>query len=192
MPRYKEYNEDRVTEKAMYKFWVNGFGATSLEDLTKEMKINKFSFYDTFESKDNLLIKTMEYYYRKFLRPKLNQLQENKNILNFLLSFLTPDEKGLSGCFILSVTSETGKTIPEAVEILDEYISEVKKILRDIFVYYHQDSSWEDQNIKTQQLLGLCTCIPMVYSLRPVPACRKYIETILTRLDMNKQPDYAS
>ena len=192
MPRYKEYNKNRVTEKAMYRFWLSGFGATSLDELTQEMKINKFSFYEAFESKDRLLIETMEYYYKKFLGPKLDQLRESKSIFHFLLSFLRADEKGFHGCFILNITSETGKTIPGAVEILNEYISEILGIIKEIVTYYHPGSTTENLDIKIQQLLGLCTSIPMIYPIKSASECKEYIHIVLSRLDMNQSANYAT
>ena len=65
MARKKEYNEDIVVEKAMKLFWKNGYEATSMQMLEKEMGINKFSIYSSFENKHGLFIESLKSYKRK-------------------------------------------------------------------------------------------------------------------------------
>jgi TetR/AcrR family transcriptional regulator, transcriptional repressor for nem operon len=48
MPRTKSYNENEVLERAMNVFWSNGYEATSVRLLEKEMGINQFSIYSSF------------------------------------------------------------------------------------------------------------------------------------------------
>ncbi|MDW7694528.1 TetR/AcrR family transcriptional regulator [Flammeovirgaceae bacterium SG7u.111] len=65
MARKKQYNEDAVVEKAMNLFWRNGYKATSMQMLEKEMSINKFSIYSSFGNKHGLFLESLKSYKRK-------------------------------------------------------------------------------------------------------------------------------
>lgn len=185
MPRYKEYNEIRVLEKAMFKFWTDGFCTSSLEDLTQIMKINKFTFYEAFESKEQLLLKTMRHYLDQYYFPKLKQLRSQKNILDYLLTFMEPVDKNLYGCYMLTITAETGRSIPGAVDLLNEYISETENVLDEIVRNFHPGTQEKDRSNKIHQLLALCTSIPLTRPIHPVSECTEYIQTVLARLNLN-------
>lgn len=78
MARTKQYNEDAVVEKAMNLFWRNGYEATSMQMLEKEMGINKFSIYSSFESKHGLFLESLKSY-----KTKVNSIFETfKNSKN--------------------------------------------------------------------------------------------------------------
>ena len=62
MARPREFDIDDVLEKAMQAFWSGGYAATSLADLTSAMGISKSSFYETFGSKHELFLATIERY----------------------------------------------------------------------------------------------------------------------------------
>jgi len=62
MARPREFDTDDVLEKAMQAFWSGGYEATSLAELTRAMGISKSSFYETFGSKRELFLATIERY----------------------------------------------------------------------------------------------------------------------------------
>jgi len=65
MARKKEYIEEEVVEKAMTLFWRNGYEATSMQMLEKEMGINKFSIYSSFGNKHGLFQECLKCYEKK-------------------------------------------------------------------------------------------------------------------------------
>lgn len=62
MARPREFDTDDVLEKAMQAFWTGGYEGTSLAELTRAMGISKSSFYETFGSKHELFLATIERY----------------------------------------------------------------------------------------------------------------------------------
>ncbi|MBO6520874.1 MAG: TetR/AcrR family transcriptional regulator [Rhodospirillales bacterium] len=64
MARPKEFDVDHALREAMNVFWSNGYKATSLGDLTRAMRISKSSMYETFGSKHDLFLATIEHYIR--------------------------------------------------------------------------------------------------------------------------------
>lgn len=64
MGRAKAFDVDDALHEAMNVFWSNGYKATSMADLTAAMGISKSSLYETFGSKHDLFLATIEYYIR--------------------------------------------------------------------------------------------------------------------------------
>lgn len=64
MGRPKEFDVEEALSSAMNVFWSQGFKAASLNDLIKSMEISKSSFYETFGSKHDLFLSTIDYYIR--------------------------------------------------------------------------------------------------------------------------------
>lgn len=57
-----------IIEKASELFAVNGFNATSVQDITDACGISKGAFYLSFKSKDSLLVSIFEYFSRKLMK----------------------------------------------------------------------------------------------------------------------------
>jgi TetR/AcrR family transcriptional repressor of nem operon len=62
MARNVEFNEEEAIQKAMEVFWAKGYNSTTLRDLTKAMKINSSSLYNTIGDKHDLFIRCVQHY----------------------------------------------------------------------------------------------------------------------------------
>ncbi len=62
MARPKEFERNRVLDKAVEVFWCQGYEATSVQDLVEKMGINRQSIYDTFGDKHALFIAALDRY----------------------------------------------------------------------------------------------------------------------------------
>lgn len=62
MGRPREFSEEAALDAAMRVFWEKGYEGTSLDDLTRAMKINRSSLYSSFGDKENLFRRVMERY----------------------------------------------------------------------------------------------------------------------------------
>jgi len=60
MARPREFDRNLVLEKAMQVFWSQGYEATSLTDLARSMGLSKSSLYDTFGSKHDLFLESID------------------------------------------------------------------------------------------------------------------------------------
>jgi TetR/AcrR family transcriptional repressor of nem operon len=62
MARHKEFDQNEALHKAMEVFWSRGYEATSIQDLVKQMGINRQSLYDTFGDKHALYLQALDRY----------------------------------------------------------------------------------------------------------------------------------
>jgi len=112
MARQKEFNRDEVLHKAMEVFWTRGYEATSIQDLVKQMGINRQSIYDTFGDKHSLFLQALDLYREIQSRKVLEILDRPGSVKrNLKLLFQEAMDKALSeegrrGCFVGNAMSE--------------------------------------------------------------------------------------
>jgi TetR/AcrR family transcriptional regulator, transcriptional repressor for nem operon len=134
MPRNKTYNDDLVLEKAMNVFWVNGYEATSVRLLEKEMGINQFSIYATFRNKKNLFISSLQKYREFVIKNRFQPLLQEGAGLAELKSFLknatiarVNDVK--KGCLVVNTAGEIGDKDPEIAKEVNLYYNFIRDLL---------------------------------------------------------------
>ena len=62
MPRPQEFETTDVLDRAMDLFWLQGYEATSLQDLVEHMGIGRQSLYNTFGDKRQLFLAALDRY----------------------------------------------------------------------------------------------------------------------------------
>lgn len=108
MPRQKEFDPERVLEKAMGVFWEKGYHATSVRDLVERMGINRFSMYDTFGGKRQLFLAALDRYTRRTRDGMLGALERSDQGLPAIRQYLMSvvDEysarSGWRGCLMIN------------------------------------------------------------------------------------------
>ncbi|PKP09502.1 MAG: hypothetical protein CVU09_11205 [Bacteroidetes bacterium HGW-Bacteroidetes-4] len=139
MPRYKAFVESDVLEKAMNVFWKNGYEATSVRLLEKEMGINQFSIYASFKNKKNLFIQAIHNYQEHVKKTRFRTLlHENAGLAEleaFLFKVVSINTAGIGskGCLIVNTAGEIGnKDIEIAMEV-NRYYDFIRDMLRNIF-----------------------------------------------------------
>lgn len=140
MPRSKNYNEDFVLNSAMNVFWNNGYRATSIRLLEKEMEINQFSIYASFNNKKELFLKSIRKYrefvkqnvYKDLLKPDAS-LTELKN---FLLSSGEAKNKSqyVKGCLVVNTAAEMGNKDLEIAKEIDLYYNFIREMMKEIIL----------------------------------------------------------
>lgn len=62
MPRPMEFDRHEAVEAALDQIWKCGFSAASVNSLSQTLNINRSSFYNTFDSRENLFKEVMQVY----------------------------------------------------------------------------------------------------------------------------------
>jgi AcrR family transcriptional regulator len=112
--RPRAFEPDVALGKAMDTFRDGGFAATSLDDLSEAMGINRPSLYGTFGDKRELFLKAYDRYraemaakFAHAFDPKLTLRQMLEAIYATALDVYLAGDKGPRGCFtVMTATSE--------------------------------------------------------------------------------------
>ncbi len=164
MSRTKQYKEQDVIQKAMGLFWRNGYEATSVRMLEKEMGINQFSIYSSFGNKHGVFIESIKAYkselnsIRNILKNSNNGIVGIKQFFYDFLEFTRENEVG-KGCLVCNTLSELGnKAEPDLMLELMMFTDEI----RSLFIYnLKQDENKKvellkkEANFLTTSMLGL-------------------------------------
>lgn len=134
MARKKQYTEEAVIEKAMDLFWRNGYGATSVRMLEKEMGINQFSIYSSFKNKQGVFLESIKYYKKEINGIKEILKHSNTGILGIkqyfynFLEFSTEQSK-CKGCLVTNTVNEIkADAEPEVMIALKQFAEEIRAL----------------------------------------------------------------
>lgn len=127
MPRSKAYDPDVVLENAMKLFWAEGYETTSIPRLEQHLGLNRFSIYDSFQSKRNMFLKALDLYTTMLLDTLVRPLERGtgglRDLDSFLLRFqqLFVDQKAPRGCLLCNTATELGHRDKEIAERVKAY-----------------------------------------------------------------------
>ena len=122
--RPREFDPDKVLDLAVHAFWRRGFRATSLNELARELGIEKPSLYAAFGNKEQLFLKALERYAAGFELRAIATLEKapaGKAAVAALLSAFAEqlsDPKAPAGCLIANCAAEcreSSEAISQAV-----------------------------------------------------------------------------
>jgi TetR/AcrR family transcriptional repressor of nem operon len=124
MARTKDFDEDKVLEKAVCLFWHKGYNGTSMQEVVDALGISRSSLYDTFGDKHALYIKALTHYQSTSL-SQMNEIVTNtasaKDAIRQLLEFITRDlltDKQRKGCFLVNAGVELSSHDAEVMKII--------------------------------------------------------------------------
>lgn len=129
MARPKEFDEETALAAALEVFWEKGFEATSVQDLTERMGIQKASLYNTFGDKRALFVRALEAYstdtvawYRQVLdldRP--GTVREAFRRLFQELTRACAEDDDCRGCMCVNSAVELARQDPAVGAMLDHH-----------------------------------------------------------------------
>jgi len=74
MPGVKQFDREKVLDRAMTVFWERGYEATTIQDLLDAMGINRGSLYATFGDKKRLFLTVLDRYSESVGKPLMAEL----------------------------------------------------------------------------------------------------------------------
>ena len=193
MPRTKEFNPDRVLDKAMQVFWEKGYESTSMQDLVNRMGINRFSIYSSFGDKHQLFLKALDRYRDEIIPSGIGILEQFergteaireffKMSLEFFLS-----RRGRHGCLMINSTVELAPNDRMAARRVNAHSHRVEKAFYRALAYERNHGNYRGkQNIRdiarflTGALLGLGA---MARGAVGRPVLESYVKVSLSVLD---------
>ena len=135
--RPRKFNADEVLDRAMQVFWRRGFRGTSLNELARELGIEKPSLYAAFGNKEQLFLKALDRYASGFGRRAVLMLQETpsgKAAIEALLSAFAAqlaDADSPAGCMIANCAVECRDLSASINRELVEWLEATEKAILD-------------------------------------------------------------
>lgn len=132
--RPREYDRQKVMERAMAQFWAHGFHGTSIQDLTQEMGMNRSSIYSSFENKKELFLEALKHYGERVIQRRISYIEKADTVKEGLERFFddlieqSVQGKGLRGCLITNSVTELSLHDEAVARVLKDYMSSIEEI----------------------------------------------------------------
>jgi AcrR family transcriptional regulator len=134
--RPRAFEPETALGKAMDTFRDGGFAATSLDDLSEAMGINRPSLYGTFGDKRELFLKAYDRYraemaatFAPALDPALSVRQALEKVYSIALDFYLAGENGPRGCFTVMTATSEAMADPEIRPLVQKALSSTQRAL---------------------------------------------------------------
>lgn len=106
--RPREFDREAALETAMRLFWLKGFEATSISELTEAMGIGSPSLYAAFGSKEALYLEALRHYRKTFDPPSWDKLESEgpareaieTYLMHLAAGLTTSSDERPSGCMV--------------------------------------------------------------------------------------------
>ena len=146
--RPRQFNRDKALEAAMHVFWSKGLTATSLDDLSAAMNMNRPSLYNAFGNKESIYQQALNRFTDwmgqqlgevLFAEPDLKtalKLFYNK-ALDVYLGSTVP-----LGCFVSCTCPAEAATHPDIQKSFYQVISEVDAVLEKRLLISQAAGHW--------------------------------------------------
>jgi len=112
MPRPKEFDPDKVLDRATRQFLATGYEGTSVQDLVEATGLSRSSLYESFGCKHDLYLAALDRYREREVARIADQLEGEGSPLTRLRMVLEQTaaacEEG-KGCFLVDATVERAR-----------------------------------------------------------------------------------
>lgn len=139
--RYKEFSNNKVLEDCISLFWESGFNGTSVKTIVDHTKVNRFSLYREFESKQGMLYASMNLFRDRYSREYAKRLEPTAQIEEALKAFFflyLQKKIHPSGCFVINMATELSDNDAQVNAFLKDYLQELEAQFSTLLNTYEQ------------------------------------------------------
>ena len=121
MARRKEFDQNKVLDKAIELFWRQGYHATSIQHLVAHLGISRSSLYDTFGDKHSLFLSALTRYAQQRSEQAKQAIGSKLGREGIELFFEAMVERAMNdsfcrGCFMVNSTTELAANDDEVAD----------------------------------------------------------------------------
>ncbi len=184
MARNREFNTDRVLDKATNLFWEKGFNGVSTQELIDELGLSKSSMYGAFDDKMTLFITSLERYSLQTINNFKARLERasgfKKELKALLYDICLGCLKEGKGCFIVNSAIELAPRNKEIAAITLNH----RKRMENVFINAIRKGieSGEISNLVKPKIVSriLCNTITGIQVDTKYIKEKKYFESIIS------------
>lgn len=130
MPTYTFFNlpkekQDRIIQATLNEIRKNNYDDISINQIVKNAKISRGSFYDYFESKEDLILYILKNIKDKIKRnfENIDNLSFDKVIENLIYQSITSSENYSNGCIYKNIFGNHNKIFSYLLDLDDEILT---------------------------------------------------------------------
>jgi len=136
MARLKDFDEERVLDRAVDCFWKHGYGATTVRDLADAMQIGGASLYNAYGDKRALFGRSLERYANRSMRDRIARMEAEHRPKEAIHAFIAeivdrslkdPDRKG---CLLINSALDVAPHDTEIGKVVAGYLDELRAFFR--------------------------------------------------------------
>ena len=136
MARPKDFDEERVLDRAVDCFWKHGYGATTVRDLADAMQIGGASLYNAYGDKRALFGRSLERYANRSMRDRIARMETEHRPREAICAFIAeivdrslkdPDRKG---CLLINSALDVAPHDTEIGKVVAGYLDELRAFFR--------------------------------------------------------------
>jgi TetR/AcrR family transcriptional repressor of nem operon len=136
MARLKDFDEERVLDRAVDCFWKHGYGATTVRDLADAMQIGGASLYNAYGDKRALFGRSLERYANRSMRDRITRMEAEHRPKEAIRAFIAeivdrslkdPDRKG---CLLINSALDVAPHDTEIGKVVAGYLGELRAFFR--------------------------------------------------------------
>jgi TetR/AcrR family transcriptional repressor of nem operon len=149
MARPREFDEARVLEAAMNRFWARGFGQTSVRDLAEQMGITGASLYNAFGDKRSLYRQAFIHYLELTVRDRVARFDRLPPVAAIRTFFDEIIDRSVGdtqrrGCLLVNAALELAPYDPEFHGLVAEELVFIEAFFRRSLEAGQKDGSIAD------------------------------------------------
>lgn len=122
MPRPTSFTAEQLSDRALQHFWINGFHASSMDDLVKATGVSRHGIYGSFGGKKALFLACFDRYQQSVVTPAFEVVEAPDATLQSVLLYFERqislgESAGLPGpgCFVANSATEVASGDPDVM-----------------------------------------------------------------------------
>ncbi len=134
MPKYKQFDRDKVLEAASVVFHEKGYNGTSIDEILTATGLSRSSLYDSFKDKHNLYLQSLEFYksandkkIQNLDEKNCNGLQKLESMFKGVVNHLSENPND-NGCLLVNAAAEMSKQCFKTSQVICNNKEEVQEI----------------------------------------------------------------
>lgn len=144
MARPRDFDEGKVLDAAIDRFWNFGYGATSVRELGDAMGLGPTSLYNAFGDKNALFARCLDRYLDNTLRKRIEQAEQvpaRQAIERFIAGFAEDSLADPRGCMLVNTALEVAPHDTEIHEFVAARLGELEAFLAGLIAAGQRDGS---------------------------------------------------
>jgi AcrR family transcriptional regulator len=140
-PRNAPYDRDKAIQAAQQIFWRKGYHATSLKDLEHATSMKPGSIYAAFQSKENLFLEALNYYYEINFADFTKFAKNAPSPISALILILrsqgadceNPNNSQYAACMLIKTMLEVTEEERNIAARAKQHLDHIQNLFADLF-----------------------------------------------------------